>query len=104
MGRYQGPSGTATNDETKALKDAGGKPLDNPARNVWVTETALTTALNTSYFASSVSLFAIVMGIALLLVGIGFLLLTSGLLTGEALPLPRPRTVPSEASATPITH
>jgi hypothetical protein len=56
-----------------------------------VTETALSTALNTSYFAQSVALFAIVMGIALLLVGIGFLLLTTGLLaaTGEAIRIRR---------------
>jgi hypothetical protein len=60
-------------------------------RNVWVTETALSTALNTSYFAQSVALFAIVVGIALLLTGIGFLLLTTGLLAaaGEALHLRR---------------
>ena len=43
---------------------------------MWVTETALTTALNTAYFAESVATFAIVMGIALLLAGIGFLVLT----------------------------
>ena len=39
---------------------------------MWVTETALTTALNTAYFAESVATFAIVMGVALLLAGIGF--------------------------------
>jgi hypothetical protein len=41
-----------------------------------VTETALTTALNTSYFAESVATFAIVMGFALILAGGGFLVLT----------------------------
>ncbi|HWK26087.1 MAG TPA: hypothetical protein VNS09_05965, partial [Solirubrobacter sp.] len=35
-------------------------------------ETALTTALNTSYFAEQVANFAIVMGVALLLAGVGF--------------------------------
>ena len=45
---------------------------------MWVTETALTTALNTSYFAERVAYFSIVMGIALLLTGIGFLVLTLG--------------------------
>ena len=39
---------------------------------MWVTETALTTALNTAYFAEQVATFAIVMGIALLLAGLGF--------------------------------
>ena len=50
--------------------------MSNPARDIWVTETALTTALNTAYFAENVALFSIVVGIALLLVGIGFLVLT----------------------------
>jgi hypothetical protein len=59
-----------------------------------VTETALTTALNTAYFAESVSLFAIVMGFALLLVGVGFLVLT-------LIALRRPATAPeSRWSAT----
>ena len=53
-----------------------GSPFPTRARNVWVTETALGTALNTSYFASSVGLFAIIVGIALLLIGIGLLVLT----------------------------
>jgi dipeptide/tripeptide permease len=43
---------------------------------MWVTETALTTALNTSYFAENVAKFAMVMGFALLLAGLGFLVLT----------------------------
>ena len=47
-------------------------------RNLWVTETALTTALNTSYMAEQLSLFGIVVGIALLLAGIGFGILAIG--------------------------
>jgi hypothetical protein len=91
MPRYQGPNGTFTNDEAKAVKGPNGKPVDNPVRNLWVTETALTTALNTSYFAQSVAVFSIVMGIALLLTGIGFLLLSTGLLSAGALTLPHLR-------------
>ncbi|MBX5469425.1 MAG: hypothetical protein IRZ21_05950 [Thermoleophilaceae bacterium] len=73
MPRYMGKDGKPTNDEKQAATDPkSGKPLDNPARNIWVTETALSTALNTSYFAENVANFAIVMGIALLLTGIGF--------------------------------
>jgi hypothetical protein len=49
-----------------------------------VTETALTTALNTAYFAESVATFAIVMGIALLLAGVGFGVLTIRALGPEA--------------------
>jgi len=77
MPRFQGKNGQATNDEQAAATDPkSGKPLDNPARNIWITETALTTALNTAYFAEGVATFAIIMGVALLLSGIGFLILT----------------------------
>jgi hypothetical protein len=77
MGHFITDTGKATNDETAAAKDPKtGKPVDNPARNIWVTETALTTALNTAYFAENVATFVIVVGIALLLVGVGFLVLT----------------------------
>ena len=77
MGRYMGKDGKATNDEKLAAVDAkSGKPIDNPLRNLWVTETALTTALHSSYFAESVATFAMVMGIALMLTGAGFLVLT----------------------------
>jgi hypothetical protein len=76
MGRYLTTTGKPTNDEHAAAIDkATGKPVENAARSIWVTSTALTTALNTSYFAESVANFAIVMGIALLLTGIGFLVL-----------------------------
>ena len=50
---------------------------------MWVNETALTTALNTAYFAEQVATFAIVMGIALLLAGLGFGVLTFRALTPE---------------------
>ena len=52
--------------------------MDNPAREVWIQETALSTGLNTSYMASQVSLFGIVVGIALLLSGLGFAILAIG--------------------------
>jgi hypothetical protein len=54
------------------------QPVSNGARNVWVTETALTTALNTSYMASQLALFGIVVGAALLLSGFGFAILAIG--------------------------
>jgi hypothetical protein len=88
MGRYLDQAGKPTNDEKAAATDPkSGKPVDNPLRQLWVTETALTTALNTAYFAESVSMFAIVMGFALLLVGVGFLVLT-------LIALRRPATAP----------
>ena len=82
MGRFQSaatpsdPKGTS--DEAAAAKDESGEPISNGARNIWVTETALATALNVSFFAERVAVFSIVMGIALLLTGIGFLVLTFG--------------------------
>ena len=78
MGRFLTPSGEDTSDEALAAKTEDGRPVENGLRNMWVTETALTTALNTSYFAERVAYFSIVMGIALLLTGIGFLVLTLG--------------------------
>jgi hypothetical protein len=74
MPRYATADGKGTNDAAKALQ-ANGRPVDNAARNVWVTETALSTALNVSYMASRLSLFSIVIGAALLLTGIGFVVL-----------------------------
>jgi hypothetical protein len=76
MARYIDANGKPTNDEKVAAKDPkSGAAVANPARNIWVTETALTTALNTAYFAESTATFVIAMGGALLLVGIGFLVL-----------------------------
>ena len=72
MPRYATADGKGTNDITAALKNSKGQPVDNAARQLWVTETALTTALNTSYLAEQISLFGVVVGIALLLSGIGF--------------------------------
>jgi hypothetical protein len=73
MGQYLDANGKGTDDKAKAATDPTTKqPVANQARQIWVTETALTTALNTAYFAESVATFAIVMGFALLLSGIGF--------------------------------
>jgi F0F1-type ATP synthase membrane subunit c/vacuolar-type H+-ATPase subunit K len=77
MPRFATADGKGTNDATAALQ-ANGRPVDNAARSLWVTETALTTALNTSYMAEQLALFGIVVGIALLLAGIGFGILAFG--------------------------
>jgi hypothetical protein len=73
MGRYATADGkpVGTNDATKAVQK-NGQPVSNSARDIWVTETALTTALNVSYMASQLSLFSLVVGIALLIAGVGF--------------------------------
>jgi len=79
MGRYQSaakhddPAGTS--DEEAAAMDESGQPISNGARNTWVTETALTTALNVSYMAERLSVFGMVVGVALLLTGIGLVIL-----------------------------
>jgi hypothetical protein len=67
--------GGGTNNPDYAVIDQNGKPTQNAARNVWVTETALATALNVSYMASALSLFSLVVGIALVLAGTGFVIL-----------------------------
>jgi hypothetical protein len=77
MGRFLDENGKATSDEKLAATDPKtGQPVENGLRNMWVTSTALSTSLNTAYFAERVATFAIVMGIALLLSGFGFLVLT----------------------------
>jgi lambda repressor-like predicted transcriptional regulator len=88
MGRFVAKPGTpakftdgqgATSDPAYAVIDPKSKqPVENGARNLWVTETALTTALNTSYMAQQLSLFGMVVGVALLLAGIGFGILALG--------------------------
>ena len=39
--RYATADGKGTNDESAALKNDNGQPVDNPIRNLWVNETAL---------------------------------------------------------------
>jgi hypothetical protein len=85
MGRYAAkpdapPQFTDFNGGTSDSKYAEtdpttNQPVSNGARNLWVTETSLSTALYLAYTASAISLFGIVVGIALLLSGIGFLIL-----------------------------
>jgi hypothetical protein len=69
----------ATDNTTYAQIDPTTKqPVSNGARNIWVTETALTTALNSSYMAEQLANFGLVVGIALLLSGFGFVILALG--------------------------
>jgi hypothetical protein len=88
MGRFLAKTGTpsaqvakggGTDNPAFAVIDPRTKqPVSNGARDVWVTETALTTALNTSYMAERLALFGLMVGVALLLSGIGFSVLTIG--------------------------
>ena len=87
LGRFvsaKDPSNPAgTSDEEAALKDENGAPVTNQARNTWVTQTALSTALNMSFMAEQLALFGIVVGVALLLTGIGLLILALAVLGGR---------------------
>lgn len=78
MPRYATANGAGTNVESQALKSPSGKPVSNQAREVWVQETALSTALNTGYMAEQISMFGVVVGVALLLSGFGFAILSIG--------------------------
>jgi hypothetical protein len=99
MGRFQSaakpddPAGTS--DEEAAAKDESGQPISNGARNIWVTETALTTALNTSYMAERLSVFGMVVGIALLLTGVGLVIVAFAVFGRE------PATATERASVSP---
>ena len=88
MGRFVSASDptdpAGTSDEAAAAKDEAGKPVSNAARNLWVTETALSTALNMSYMATGIAIFSIVVGIALILAGVGFLLLAAAVFRGPS--------------------
>ena len=88
MGQYQAkpdapksqlsPGGGTSNTAYAVTDPKTGQPVPNGARNVWVTQTALSTALNTSYMATQLSLFSLVVGVALILAGIGFVILALG--------------------------
>jgi hypothetical protein len=88
MGIYQAKPGTpksqlmvgggTDNAQYAAIDPTTKQQVQNGARQVWISETALTNALNTSYMASQLGLFGIVVGIALLLSGFGFAILAIG--------------------------
>jgi hypothetical protein len=88
MGRYEAKPNAplkatdglrGTNDAAYAVTDPKThQPVSNGRRDLWVTYTAVTTALNSAYMADQISLFGIVVGVALLLTGIGFAVLAVG--------------------------
>jgi hypothetical protein len=78
MPRYATADGKGTNDAAAATKSPTGQPVDNPARSIWISETALSGALNSAYAGEKLALFGIVVGVALLLTGIGFGILALG--------------------------
>lgn len=78
MGRYLTADGEETDDIDDAARDEQGRPVENGRRSLWVTATALTTALNASFLLERAGLFSILIGVALLLAGAGFLALALG--------------------------
>ena len=106
MGRFATADGNpkGTSDPALAQKGADGEPVSNAARNTWVTETALTTALNVSYMAEKTALFGIVVGIALLLSGFGFAILAIGgaLRNPEHVSLPFGKRTPKAKAPVPV--
>jgi hypothetical protein len=103
MPRFASADGKGTNDAAAAAKGPSGKPLDNPARQIWISETALSGALNSAYAAEQMSLFGMVVGIALLLSGLGFgiLALAGALRNRESMVTSHHRA--TAASSTPAT-
>jgi len=109
MGRYLAkpdapPAATdfngATSDEKYAVVDPKSQyPVANPTRELWVTATALSSALNLAYTAEQISLFGIVVGIALLLSGIGLIILAVSVL--HRAPATQPAQKASSLEATP---
>ena len=66
MGRFQAADNP---DDPQGERLAGGEGRRRPAgleraANLWITETALSTALNVSYMAEQLALFGIVVGVA----------------------------------------
>ncbi len=103
MGRFlaaDDPSNPAgTSDEAAALKDETGATVSNNFRNQWVTETALSTALNVSYMAERLSVFGLVVGIALLFTGVGLVILAFAVF-GRREPVTEPER--ARTSTTPV--
>jgi hypothetical protein len=79
MGQYQSADNPSdpkgTNDPEAAAKDENGQPISNSARNIWITETALASALDMGFMSEMLSIFSVVVGFALLLTGIGLVIL-----------------------------
>jgi hypothetical protein len=103
MGQYQSaenPSDPAgTNDPEAAAQDENGEPISNSARNIWVTETALATALDMGFMSEMLSIFSIIVGIALLLTGIGLVILAKAVFGRWRTDAPAASSTPTPATA-----
>ena len=82
------PAAAPTTPRYAHIDPVTKQPASNGARDLWVTETALSTGLNVTFMASLLVLFALLVGVALLLAGVGFIVIGLGLLP------PRPAAEP----------
>jgi hypothetical protein len=73
-------AGGTSNSAVAVINEQSGQPVSNGIRELWVTATALSSALNLAYTAEQISLFGIVVGFALLLTGIGLIILAIAVL------------------------
>jgi hypothetical protein len=85
LGRFLAVGGGDTNDDTKALKGADGKPVANPIRNVAFQASSLRTSLYTSVMAFNVA--DLVVGLAAMMAALGIAVGGVGVaLAGLAMP------------------
>lgn len=75
MGRFLNAQGKEVFTEEEAATGANGRPVSNPARDLWVSQRALATGLELAYVGEQVSLFSIATGIVFVVIGIGFLVM-----------------------------
>ena len=73
-------AGGTSNAAVAQIDPKTSQPVDNGTRELWVTATALSSALNLAYTAEQISLFGMVVGVALLLTGIGLVILAVAVL------------------------
>lgn len=75
MGRFLDAKGEEVFTEKEAATGANGRPVSNPARDLWVSQRALATGLELAYVGEQVSLFSIATGVLFLIIGVGFLVM-----------------------------
>lgn len=73
-------AGGTSNSMYAEIDPKSDQPVDNGSRDLWVTATALSSALNLAYTAEQIALFGVVVGVALLLTGVGLVILAVAVL------------------------
>lgn len=76
MGRFLDAQGNDVYNESEAAKDPkSGRPVSNPARELWVTQRALATGLELAFVGEQISLFSLATGVVFLIIGIGLIVM-----------------------------